>query len=112
MISAPYHIYLPLSSLLENNRQISLLLPFLARRVFFTMCKYISHTRACFICGHEHTVLISEKQCSTARRSGIFGSCGRGISSYTKSTPQSCWECKENSAVVSRAHVLQQVGFH
>ncbi|KAK8020014.1 hypothetical protein PG990_005152 [Apiospora arundinis] len=59
------------------------------------MCQYITHSRVCFVCKHEDTVLISEKHCSHARRSGVFGSCGRGIGTAIKSTPQHCWGCKE-----------------
>ncbi|KAI0123730.1 hypothetical protein BJ170DRAFT_93100 [Xylariales sp. AK1849] len=76
------------------------------------MCKYVTHTRACFICGHEDTVLISEEECSRAMRSGVFGSCGRGIGTMTKRTPRQCWKCKDHVEGASRTRVMQQVGFH
>ncbi len=61
------------------------------------MCKYVTHLRACYVCAEEETVLISEESCSKAKKSGVFGSCGKGVGSKPSMTSYQCWKCKENS---------------
>lgn len=75
------------------------------------MCKYVTHRHVCLVCRHEDTVLISERPCSFARQSGVFGSCGRGIGNTTKSTPQHCWKCRDLSHTVSQSRYIQPVCF-
>ena len=71
------------------------------------MCNYITHVRACYMCAYEETVLISEKRCSTAKRSGVFGSCGRGAGNKPIKTPYQCWRCKEEIERISLARAMR-----
>ncbi|OTA55158.1 hypothetical protein K449DRAFT_438988 [Hypoxylon sp. EC38] len=64
-----------------------------------SMCQYVTHLRACYACGHEETVLISEQSCKTANKSGAFGSCGTGVGSIASKTQYHCWKCKETKLV-------------
>ncbi|KAI2467369.1 hypothetical protein F4781DRAFT_402605 [Annulohypoxylon bovei var. microspora] len=66
------------------------------------MCRYVTHLRACYVCGHEETVLISEQSCKTASMSGVFGSCGSGVDSLANRTQYQCWQCKEGTQLSSR----------
>ncbi|KAI0122721.1 hypothetical protein F4814DRAFT_409717 [Daldinia grandis] len=70
------------------------------------MCQYITHLRACYICGHEDIVLISEKSCTMAASRGVFGSCGRDVDNKSSRTRYQCWQCKEECNLVSRAQTV------
>ncbi|KAH7029061.1 uncharacterized protein B0I36DRAFT_324974 [Microdochium trichocladiopsis] len=57
------------------------------------MCNYVNHVRSCYLCASEETVLISEKSCSEARKTGRFGSCGKGVGNKPYRTQYRCWKC-------------------
>lgn len=77
------------------------------------MCKYITHLRVCYVCAHEDTVLISERSCILAKRTGAFGSCGGGAANERSRTAYQCWQCKENVQRISRARTaLRGVVLH
>ncbi|KAI1468347.1 uncharacterized protein F4812DRAFT_426385 [Daldinia caldariorum] len=65
------------------------------------MCQYVKHLRACYVCGREEIVLISEKSCAIATSRGVFGSCGRDVDGKSSRTRYQCWKCKEESDLVS-----------
>ncbi|KAI0895248.1 hypothetical protein F4806DRAFT_93918 [Annulohypoxylon nitens] len=66
------------------------------------MCQYVTHLRACYVCGHEETVLISEQCCQSASKRGAFGSCGSGVDSLAHRTKYQCWRCKEMTKITPR----------
>lgn len=74
------------------------------------MCKYVTHLRACYLCEQEETVLISEESCSKAKKSGVFGSCGKGVGSKPSMTSYQCWKCRENPDPISHPRA-NRVGF-
>jgi hypothetical protein len=76
------------------------------------MCKYITHLRVCYVCDYEDTVLISERSCRPAKRTGAFGSCDGGIAYETRETQHQCWHCKENVYRISQEQSLQQIKLH
>ena len=71
------------------------------------MCKYVTHLRTCYMCAFEETVLISEKPCSTAKKTGVFGTCGRGINNKPSKTPYQCWRCKEEIERISVSRAMR-----
>ncbi|KAI0165186.1 hypothetical protein GGR52DRAFT_557854 [Hypoxylon sp. FL1284] len=71
------------------------------------MCQYVTHLRACYVCSHEETVLISEQSCKVARRSGVFGSCGSGVDNIASRTQHQCWKCKERNKLVPPTRAIR-----
>ncbi|KAI4862323.1 hypothetical protein F4820DRAFT_25730 [Hypoxylon rubiginosum] len=72
------------------------------------MCQYVTHLRACYVCSHEETVLISEQSCKVARMSGVFGSCGSGVDNIASRTQHQCWKCKEGSKLIPPTPALRK----